>query len=411
MTSLAGLRVGIVTPSLAPVGGTELYVHSLLEVHRALGIHTTVFVGGSGSPYELNGAHVIFAGDALSESRNPLPRGRIRRAARTMAEAADRSCDLIELHRCAPAVLMRELPGRLPQVLYLHTAELTCPAKGRYLPVSRTVCERAPSIACLGVHAREHCLSDAEGLQFPPAQRLRAALHTVLTRQVSRRARAVVCNSEALKQQYQAGIDSSIACFVLPPPLPAQSSTPTCRHRRRILFVGRLHAVKAPEDTLLACAAIEDAELVVVGVGPDANRLHCLAAELGIAGRTHFRGWLDTAAVGAEMAAASVVLVPSRLFEAWGMVGPEAVAQGCHVVAYDSGGIREWCRPPWGTLVPTGNLNALIAATRRALNAAPPEGERADWSRAARELWGADAYRSRYAAILAEVAAGRRPAP
>ncbi|MCC6465665.1 MAG: glycosyltransferase family 4 protein [Planctomycetes bacterium] len=409
MTSLAGLRVGIVTPSLAPVGGTELYVHSLLEVHRVLGIHTTVFTAEHGPETVWAGIRVIPCGDAVSESVNPLRAGTIRAAAGAVGREILESCDLVELHRVAPWALMRHLSGRLPLALYLHTQELTCPAKGRYLPVSRAACLRTPGPGCLGVHAVQRCLSTPDGAQYPPLQRLRAVTFRLDSQDMLNLCDHAVFNSQALADLFSATVGTARRAHILNPPLAVIPPATAARLPKRVLFAGRLHAVKGPEDAIAACAALPDTELVVVGDGPLLPALRASAARPG--SRASFAGWMDRHALAAEMSRAACVVVPSRWFEAWGMVGPEAVAQGCHVVAYDSGGIREWCRPPWGTLVPTGNLNALIAATRRALDAAPPEGERADWSRAARELWGADAYRSRYAAILAEVAAGRRPAP
>jgi glycosyltransferase involved in cell wall biosynthesis len=55
------------------------------------------------------------------------------------------------------------------------------------------------------------------------------------------------------------------------------------------------------------------------------------------------------------MASAGAVVMPSRWDEAFGMVGIEAFAQGTPVLAYNVGGIAEWCTPDAGYLVPCGN--------------------------------------------------------
>jgi glycosyltransferase involved in cell wall biosynthesis len=67
--------------------------------------------------------------------------------------------------------------------------------------------------------------------------------------------------------------------------------------------------------------------------------LHRLAAELGVADRVHFYGWLDRGTVLEEMASADVFLFPSA--EGGGMVVLEAMAHGLPVVCLDYGGPGE----------------------------------------------------------------------
>jgi glycosyltransferase involved in cell wall biosynthesis len=118
-----------------------------------------------------------------------------------------------------------------------------------------------------------------------------------------------------------------------------------CRGNGRfcVLFVGRLVFLKGPQLAVRAFATFAaghpKAELRIVGGGPMRAHLHRLAANLGVADRVHFSGWLDREAVLEEMAAADVFLFPSG--EGGGMVVLEAMAHGLPVVCLDYGGPGE----------------------------------------------------------------------
>lgn len=73
-----------------------------------------------------------------------------------------------------------------------------------------------------------------------------------------------------------------------------------------------------------------------------AGSLRVLAAELGIAGRVTFVGYVDD--VWDELAQADVVVHASRIPEPFGQVVPEAMAAGCAVVCAAAGGPLEIVR-------------------------------------------------------------------
>lgn len=117
--------------------------------------------------------------------------------------------------------------------------------------------------------------------------------------------------------------------------------------RRTLLFVGRIQPLKGA-DLALACLAEldhHDAELVIVG-GPSGrdgagalDRLHGLAARLGVTDRVRFVPPQPHRELAAFYRAADVCLVPS-LSESFGLVALEAAACGTPVVAADVGGLR-----------------------------------------------------------------------
>ena len=72
------------------------------------------------------------------------------------------------------------------------------------------------------------------------------------------------------------------------------------------------------------------------------DRLRADAAARGLTGRVTFAGWLNGAALEAAFDDASVVVVPSRWPEPFGIVGIEAMAHRRPVVAFRVGGIPDW---------------------------------------------------------------------
>ncbi len=117
--------------------------------------------------------------------------------------------------------------------------------------------------------------------------------------------------------------------------------------RRVVLCVSRLVARKG-QDTLVRALpgilrAVPDAVLVIVGHGPDEERLRRLARRHA-EGHVVFAGGLDHASTAPYYAAADVFAMPCRTrkagleAEGLGIVFLEAAASGLPVVAGDSGG-------------------------------------------------------------------------
>jgi glycosyltransferase involved in cell wall biosynthesis len=133
--------------------------------------------------------------------------------------------------------------------------------------------------------------------------------------------------------------------------------------RPRIGYVGRLAPQKCVDRLIEAFGRMRaPASLVVVGDGPDRDRVHALAAGHP---RVHLTGFVDHTAVPAVLASLDVLVLPSA-YEEMGSVLTEAMASGLPVVASDVGGIPEVVRDGvTGLLVPPGDVDALAAALDR----------------------------------------------
>jgi glycosyltransferase involved in cell wall biosynthesis len=83
-------------------------------------------------------------------------------------------------------------------------------------------------------------------------------------------------------------------------------------------------------------------DLLLVGRGPDRERLERLAEELSLRARVHFAGWRDD--VAAVLRASDMLLLPSA-WEGMPNVILEAMASGLSIVATDVEGVREVVSP------------------------------------------------------------------
>jgi glycosyltransferase involved in cell wall biosynthesis/polysaccharide pyruvyl transferase WcaK-like protein len=135
--------------------------------------------------------------------------------------------------------------------------------------------------------------------------------------------------------------------------------------RSDIVFLGRVEIAQKGLDALLdafaAVASTTDADLLIVGDGPDVAEVRALARRLGIDGRVRFLGRVDGRAKFDLLASARVVAMPSR-YETFGMVAAEAMATATPVVAFDIPCLREVLPPDCGRLVPAGDVPAFGAA-------------------------------------------------
>jgi len=136
----------------------------------------------------------------------------------------------------------------------------------------------------------------------------------------------------------------------------------------RLLFVGRLIPRKRPLDTIKALSLLDRPEvsLTIVGDGPLEGDVRREAAKLGK--RIEIRDRLEGGDLDAVYASADLLLVPSER-EVWGLVVNEALAHGLFVIASDQvGSAVDVLDASSGSIVQTGNVNALVAAIQHALD-------------------------------------------
>jgi len=128
----------------------------------------------------------------------------------------------------------------------------------------------------------------------------------------------------------------------------------------RFLFIGRLVDWKRLDFVLHALTQIPDAHLEVIGDGPMRPTWTALSANLGIADRVQWLGWLPQPQCAGLLHGAAALVLPS-IYECGGAVVLEAMACGIPVVATAWGGPADYIVPASGILVPASNAESITA--------------------------------------------------
>jgi D-inositol-3-phosphate glycosyltransferase len=215
-----------------------------------------------------------------------------------------------------------------------------------------------------------HTLAVVKNRSLAPGDQPEPAARERIEAEVARAADLLVVSTAAegqdLEQLY--GVDPGRVA-VVPPGVDITRFRPTSRAaaRRRleieclrpVLFVGRLERLKGAEIALRAFASAAaghpDACLLVLGgdsfptgdgvhgVESECERLAGVAAELGISDRVRFAGSVAHQQLPLYYAASEALLMPSYS-ESFGLVGLEAQACGCPVIAADLAGLASVVR-------------------------------------------------------------------
>lgn len=146
----------------------------------------------------------------------------------------------------------------------------------------------------------------------------------------------------ATQDQYdylrQLGIPAERLCvvpnFSMLPARDLPGENPAMSHQPHIVAMGRFVHKKGFDDLLRAFAVLElpnrQPRLTLAGDGPEAEQLHRLSRELGIADRVEFPGWIED--VTAFLDPADLFVLPSR-DEPFGIVVLEAMARNAAIVS------------------------------------------------------------------------------
>jgi glycosyltransferase involved in cell wall biosynthesis len=134
--------------------------------------------------------------------------------------------------------------------------------------------------------------------------------------------------------------------------------------RATLVTVGHLVARKRHSDVISALALLRarhpDVRYVIVGDGPERERLRALAAELGVNEMVDFRGQLSPSQAAASAREASLFVLPS-VDEAFGVAYIEAMAGGVPAIGCaGEDGPEEIAAHGGGiALVPAGDVEAI----------------------------------------------------
>lgn len=229
-------------------------------------------------------------------------------------------------------------------------------------------CLLRPQLAACWAHVA-HTLGLVKNQHLASGARPEPAIRIRVEGEIAQQAEMLIASTaderEELINAYGARPDR---VFVVPPGVDLATFRPLDRTEARrkiglggplILFVGRLERLKGVEIAIRALALLSDRahpDLRLVVLGEDAReggvrdadesekaRLKAIASALGIRDRVDFLGSVAHHELPYFYSAADVCVMPSYS-ESFGLVGLEAQACGCPVVASDVPGLRSVIR-------------------------------------------------------------------
>jgi glycosyltransferase involved in cell wall biosynthesis len=203
---------------------------------------------------------------------------------------------------------------------------------------------------------------------------------------------------------------------VVPNPAPAVGQLASRDELRRRLgvdgatfvFAGRLVPAKQLSLAIGALRHVAAARLVVIGDGPERQRLHEIVARAGLEGRVVLKGALPRSEAIEWLRAADAALLSSA-WENFPHAAVEAIAAGTPVVATAVGGVPEVIETGVnGILVPPGDERALADAMRSVTTDAKLAARLRRGAEATSERYGAEQAYEAIERVLLAVARGDR---
>ena len=201
-----------------------------------------------------------------------------------------------------------------------------------------------------------------------------------LTDRLIRRAAALITVSEALKKRLESLFSNLPPITVLRNGVDLERFQPGEREQTRselgltgttLISVGKLHELKGQGLTISALQQLPDATLLLVGEGPDREKLERLAESLGVSDRVRFLGSQPNELLSKFYCAADIMVLASSR-EGWANVLLESMACGTPVVATAVGGTPEVLRDPaLGVLIQERSAAGIARAVRELLDRYP----------------------------------------
>ena len=174
--------------------------------------------------------------------------------------------------------------------------------------------------------------------------------------------------------------------------------------RPYFLFVGRLVKIKGLHTLFDVFRHYEGADLLIAGDGAWGDALRKQAAGLD---NVRFLGHVHPQTLRALYRGAIATLVPSLVYETFGFITLESLAQGTPVIARDFGAVAELVRESGGGFTYTDDLELREAMDTLRLDA-DLRGELAERGHAAYvERWSEEPHLRRYLGLIEEARAAR----
>lgn len=350
------MRVLLVTDWNSNAGGAESYIIMLRDALRSAGDDVRLLACGAELDEDLGRDERIRGSDRLPAQTflqivNPFAVSQVRAVAREFNP--DVAFVSHFAYHLSPATFAG-LRG-VPTIVSVMDYKCICPLGTKLLP-DGTLCSVREGIVC----RRNGCVSTAHWLRDRPRY--------ALMRSAMNRADRVLCASRWMQRELAAtGVRADHVPLAVPPATPEFVRAPA--PIPLFVYCGRLSREKGVSLLIDAFArslyAVPDAQLRIVGDGPERPALERLVDSLDIDDNVTFTGMRPRDEVEEELSRAWSLVAPSLWAEPFGLAVLEAIVHGVPVIASAHGGPGELIEDRVsGLLFPNGNVRALSECLR-----------------------------------------------
>lgn len=244
-------------------------------------------------------------------------------------------------------------------VAMAHHGWLFCLRSNRIIYLTRNACYRKLGIGCLlqGCFLKKNEKSSGNPLHYNSYIKL----HKLISMYLKISAHLVA--SQYMKNLFlQHGFsDKQVKIIKLFTELPFPIGSPEIRKGNNILFIGRVDRYKGVDLLLKSLYHVQSTFTCnIIGDGPYLAYCKKLARRIKVDKSVKFLGWIPKEETLSYIQRSSLVVVPSIIPEAFGLVGIDAMAFGKPVIAFNNGGISEWLQDgKTGYLIPSKDVVAL----------------------------------------------------
>ena len=269
--------------------------------------------------------------------------------------------DVFYVHKYERIEDVLAVQGTKRVVRMFHDHDIYCPRRHKYYAFTRNICTHRCGLICYADLA--FLERGGKGIRFVSIRK------KLLEMKNNKKVDTFLVGSTYMQKELARNGFDPEKIQVLPPcvqsyPQKLQSfpSQPS------ILFVGQLIKGKGVDILLEAYALLlqktgSSIPLHIIGRGNEEQALQTMAKDASYKALVQFHGWVAHDELAQAYDNATVVVIPSRWPEPFGMVGVEAMLRQRPVVGADVGGIPDWLKDGKnGFLFPPNDPRALCEA-------------------------------------------------
>lgn len=339
-------------------GGTEKYLFDICKTLEEMG-HEIVAVASS----EKESIHVKGRKEYLLKGSYGL-RSSLKAKKLIKEIIKKENPDILHLHNVQHVIsplILKYLYSIKPVVMTVHDIRVLCPSfRWKVIPGYNEICDHPMGLRCF----KNNCypfLNDKRTLFWNIHKFLLMAYALMILKKMDR----LIVPSSYIKEELIRNSFPRESIRVIPHYFDNTAiftKEEKKESKKTILYVGKLDSIKGCMQFIESLSLLNSDRwrAEIVGEGPAKEEAKQLVERLKLEDRVKFRGKLSVDELNICYTNSSIVVMPSMVPESFGLVGIEAMAFENPVVAFDSGGIKEWLvNNETGFLVKRGNVREL----------------------------------------------------